>query len=292
MSPADRIKTIKLVALKLADIEDWAEIDLALRTFGFPWSDQWDNSDKYRYIMYHLENGNDEQLLSIRQYAIGESDTNDTESIDIKEVSGPWIPQRFKLFMSHITADKVLISQIKEYLNQYGIDSFVAHEDIKPSKEWMDEIVKALDTCDALAAFITPDYHSSLWTDQEVGYCIRRRVLILPIGLGQTPYGFMGKYQGAQCKDKNAEEIADTIFEILKSNPRTKTKLFEGLVGSFEESTSFDSAAARSRLLRKIDTWSPELLRRIQVALENNSQISGSFVASPIVNKILSDSTF
>jgi len=65
------------------------------------------------------------------------------------------------------------------------------------------------------------------------------------------------------------------------------------MVGNFEESGSFDKAAFQARLLRdNVDTWSPELLRRIQSARENNSQISDSFVASPIVMKILKDNTF
>jgi hypothetical protein len=144
-----------------------------------------------------------------------------------------------------------------------------------------------------LAAFITPNYHASAWTDQEVGYCIQRRVLILPIGMGQTPYGFMGKYQGLQCVGKNSAEIAESVYRTLLSNAKTKTRLFEGLVGSFEESNAFDIAAARARLLRDdVDVWSPELLRRIQAAKESNAQISGSYVASPIIDAILTNNTF
>lgn len=218
----------------------------------------------------NLEHGEDQNLLNIKQYVLGEGQQASGE-LDIKDVVGPWKPQRFKLFMSHITKDKVFVSEIKSALAKRGVDGFVAHEDIEPTKEWMDEIMKALDTCDALAAFITSEYHGSLWTDQEVGYCIRRRVLIIPVGLGHAPYGFMGKYQGAQCKDKVADGIAEVIFQALLTNPKTKTRMFEGLLGSFEESKLFDVAAYRSRLLRNIDTWSPELLRRIQTAKESNS---------------------
>jgi hypothetical protein len=290
MKPGEKIETIKSVAAKLANIEDWGEIDLILRTFGFPTSDQWSSDGKYGYLMVHLEDGEEKQLKAIREYALGEKE-NDEEP-DISELTGPWVPQRFKLFVSHITKDKVFASEVKSILAERGIDCFIAHEDIKPTKEWVEEIIKALDTCDALAAFITPQYHESLWTDQEVGYCMRRRVLVIPVGLGATPYGFMGRYQGAQCKGKSPAEVAETIFDILASNLRAKTRLFEGLMGSFEESTSFDIAAARARLLQKIDIWSPELLRRLQAAQENNSQISESFVANPIVEKILSDNTF
>jgi len=53
--------------------------------------------------------------------------------------------------------------------------------------------MSALATCEALIAWLTPDFHESLWTDQEVGFCVGRSVLIIPIRVGLNPYGFIGK---------------------------------------------------------------------------------------------------
>lgn len=299
MSPAERIVIVKETAKKLAQTEDWADIDLTLRVFDLPWTDSWDNNypsgnaqeTQYRYCLDMLERGDATRLLALSEYLSGASRT-DAEPSSLQDITGPWQPQRFKLFMSHITKDKKMVSEVKSKLMQYGIDSFVAHEDIEPTKEWMDEIVAGLDTCDALTAFITEDFHASKWTDQEVGYCIRRRVLIVPLGLGSTPYGFMGKYQGLQCKNLDSAQMADKIFDILVKNPKSQARMEESLVDQLEDSKSFDQAAARAKLLTHVKNWSPELLRKLQSTLESNSQVSGSFVAEPIVKKILKDNTF
>jgi len=39
------------------------------------------------------------------------------------------------------------------------IDSFVAHTTSEPTREWVEEIEKALRTCDALVALITSRLH-------------------------------------------------------------------------------------------------------------------------------------
>jgi hypothetical protein len=57
------------------------------------------------------------------------------------------------------------------------------------------EIEKALRTCDGLATYLTSDFSASVWTDQEVGYCLARNVAIVPIRIDVNPYGFVGKYQ-------------------------------------------------------------------------------------------------
>jgi hypothetical protein len=71
----------------------------------------------------------------------------------------------------------------------------VAHKDIEPTKTWEAEIEKALRTCDGLATYLTSDFSASVWTDQEVGYCLARNVAIVPIRIDVNPYGFVGKYQ-------------------------------------------------------------------------------------------------
>lgn len=293
MKPGDKLKLLKSLASGLASLDDWAEIDLTLRVFNLPWTDAWSGASgdnaKYRYCLDMLERGEENNLLALEQHLQGRDADPDNS---IKDLAGPWRPQNFKLFMSHVTSDKALVSEVKIKLADYGIDCFVAHQDIRPTKQWMDEIILALDTCDALAAFISKAYPKSKWTDQEVGYCMRRRVLILPIGLGLTPYGFMGVYQGAQCKDMDADKIAETIFQTLMTNQRSKARMAEALVSSLETATSFDEAASKARVLNEIETWTPELLRKLQSAKEGNSQVSGSWVASPIVNQILKVNTF
>lgn len=56
-------------------------------------------------------------------------------------------------------------------------------------------------------------------------------MLIIPIRKGLDPYGFIAKYQGYQGESRTIGEAASAIFKILASNPKTKGKLADVLVG-------------------------------------------------------------
>lgn len=45
-----------------------------------------------------------------------------------------------RLFISHVSAIKADAASLFDELRAYGISSFVAHQDIEPTKEWEDEI--------------------------------------------------------------------------------------------------------------------------------------------------------
>jgi hypothetical protein len=128
----------------------------------------------------------------------------------------------YNVFISHLTKDKTSASNLKTALSDYGISCFVAHEDIEPTKLWTEEIENALKTMHCLCAIITPDFINSKWCDQEVGYALGRRVLVIPIRKDSDPYGLIGKIQGIQSKGKGANKLAEEIFHILCSNNLSK----------------------------------------------------------------------
>jgi len=174
MKRGERVDLIRKLADSLGRTT-WPQVDLVLRQFGFRWSHDWPGDDLEVYALHHLEQGKDAQLVELHDYLFPELGEPPTAA------PGRWRESHFRLFMSHVHGDKGLVSSVKSHLSRYGIDCFVAHEDIEPTKEWIIEIEAALDTCHAVAAFLTPTFHASKWTDQELGYCLRRRVLIVPI---------------------------------------------------------------------------------------------------------------
>jgi hypothetical protein len=115
-----------------------------------------------------------------------------------------WGEAGYRVFLSHKTSVKRETAALKERLQPFGISCFVAHEDIRPTKAWQDEIVNALTTMDAFVALLTDDFHRSLWTDQEVGFALGRNVPIISVKLGKNPYGFIGKFQALSCDWKGA----------------------------------------------------------------------------------------
>jgi hypothetical protein len=122
--------------------------------------------------------------------------------------------ESFRIFLSHISKFKVETAELKKRLELFGVSCFVAHMDIKPSKEWQDEIELALASMDGFVALLTEKFHESSWTDQEVGFAFARRVPIIAVCLGIDPYGFIGKFQGLASNWPNsAVDIAKVLIK-------------------------------------------------------------------------------
>lgn len=170
------------------------DINLALNTFNAPsasepdYSNEWEN---YEYILRRLGQVADETLVGLHAHLYPDVSTETATA----GLVGPWKDGLFRLFISHTKANKQLAGEVSERLLDYGIDAFVAHDVIEPTKEWMDEIEAALATCDSLAAVLTEDFVSSKWCDQEIGYVVARGILIVAVRQGADPHGFISKYQ-------------------------------------------------------------------------------------------------
>lgn len=80
-----------------------------------------------------------------------------------------------RVFLSHRAEDKVHAAEVANGLRERGYRTFVAHDDIQPTREWRDEIVHALNTMTHFVALITKDFHNGGWTDQEIGYAFCRK---------------------------------------------------------------------------------------------------------------------
>ena len=116
-----------------------------------------------------------------------------------------WEPDTIRVFLSHDSKIKTDATNLKDALRPYGLSCFVAHEDIKPSKEWQIEIEKALHSMDVMVPLLSKNFHKSYWTDQEVGVAIGREIPIIPIKYEVDPYGFFGKFQAINGNIKTPE---------------------------------------------------------------------------------------
>lgn len=142
---------------------------------------------------------------------------NDNDSIDEENFNG-WNPGWFRLFISHVSEHKVSAVNLKKALVKYRISGFVAHEDVTPAAEWIQEIDAALRSMDGLCAIMSPQFAKSDWCDQEVGYGLGRKVICIPIKKDIDPYGFLGRYQAVSSNSKNAHDLAHDLFEIISTN--------------------------------------------------------------------------
>lgn len=161
----------------------------------------------------------------------------------------------------------------------------MAHEDIEPTKEWANEIEKALLTMDCLCAIITPQFIDSKWCDQEVGFALGRRVLVIPIRKNHDPYGLIGKFQGIQSKDKTANKLAQEIFDILCKNIHSKKVYIRNLGNLFLNSKSIDEANKWIDVLNSVKVIDKDIVEFINMHYLDNDNLKDSKVIEK-ANKI------
>lgn len=294
MSALKRLEVIDKIAVDLQSRFVTTDINIYLAGFGIRAEEEQVSSKKtyVKNLLATQENDLIEQIaldLEIQYSGSINSRGNNTARPDKVDISQIWgeDTDNFRLFLSHLTIDKEKIGFLKSELEKYGISSFVAHEDIHPTTEWQIELEKALNSMDALAALLSEGFNNSLWTDQEVGWALGRGVVVIPLKRSADPYGFMGKYQALNVRGKNAEVIAKEIFDILRSNPKTKSKVLKKyktiVVEKFINARSFNEANDTMDLLETLDNLEESEINEIKEALRRNSQLIG---ATNVQNKI------
>ncbi|MEW8381622.1 MAG: toll/interleukin-1 receptor domain-containing protein [Candidatus Thiodiazotropha taylori] len=269
MHPSERIKHIKEISKELSK-EEWSLLDLTLKQFGLPWTDQW-SGDKENYVIEMLSAAEDAPLLELAKHL---GIASQLETANEPEF---WGDNAARIFLSHLAVNKVETTQLKEALEDYGISAFVAHEDIEPTKEWQTEIESALASMDALVALLAPGFKESNWCDQEVGVAIGRQLPIISVRQGLDPYGFIGKYQAVQGAGKTPAQLAKSIFELFLPNPIVGPKITNALVQKLTESYSFARSKELIGYIKQSNFVTSKHVAAMKEAVKNNSQVNGSW---------------
>lgn len=183
-----------------------------------------------------------------------------------------WKPGYFRLFISHLSDYKVSASNLKECLQDYGIDGFVAHEDITPSKEWEQEIEAALFSLDALCAIVDPGFEKSNWCDQEVGIALGRKKMVFSIKKGKDPYGFFGKYQ-ALPNLEIANDMAKELTKAICVNEFTRGEYFTKLVNLILNASSETIALGFIQVLSEAEYLDKQWVSLLHDNIVNNQTV-------------------
>lgn len=193
-----------------------------------------------------------------------------------------WRPGCFRLFISHLSMNKESASNLKCCLANYGIDCFVAHEDITPSKEWEIEIEKALFTMDALCAIVVPDFIKSQWCDQEVGIALGQRKLVIAVNKGSVPYGFFGKYQALKSKNKNANALAADVWTAISINEKTKISYLNKLISLILNVTDKSEALKYIDVLKRCENVNKQFIEYLHENFGKNSVLYTSNIIDSV----------
>ncbi len=287
MRPIERLTVIEKIAKELQSRMSFSDIVNYLSQYKIKTLPVADYRSKYVYGKDVLNQVSDITLIEIgKELSIDHQFQVDDISYSDKELKF-WKPGHFRLFISHISAFKVTVAHLRDNLGIYGISSFVAHEDIEPTQEWMIEIEKALSSMDAMVAILMPGFHDSNWTDQEIGIAIGKHKLVIPIIKEIDPYGFLGKYQGFKANGKLVHEVAAAIFQILCNNEKTRNQIFGVITDLFLISISKEEALQRLTIIEGVQNYSKEFAEKIAERVPDNKIIMDNSPIMARVNSLL-----
>ncbi|OGZ28564.1 MAG: hypothetical protein A2427_02365 [Candidatus Nealsonbacteria bacterium RIFOXYC1_FULL_40_7] len=185
-----------------------------------------------------------------------------------------YVGRTVRVFVSYSTEDKKFAGELKQQLEELGLEVFIAHEDINPSSDWQETILNNLKSTDIFMPVMTKNFHVSFWTDQESGIAFGEEKFIMPIAVdGVVPYGFLGKFQAYRQNSENPINVCEIIEAVIKGSPDFSSPLLDSLIKSFANSHTYDSAGSRSTLLLKFTEMTAEQVNEIFRSVLQNGQI-------------------
>lgn len=267
MKKIQKIELTQKIARSLQERMTFREIDNYLGEFNIDLSDApWGNS-KYEYVSSALAGKPTTLILEIAD----ELQVVPPESVEHQETSFRfWRLGYFRVFLSHTSKNKDKAARLGRALLDRGCIAFVAHEDIKPSLEWRQEILRALRSTDALVAILTDDFHASEWTDQEIGIALGHSKLVVPVMSGANPYGFMEQIQGKKALGLKTGEVAESIIEAISASPTFGRKYADTIIGLALGSRTSDELARWIGQMRELESFDLAALRNLRDELSND----------------------
>lgn len=287
MKILDRLAIIDRIGRELQSRMSYGEIDTYLKAYGVDVKKTTSGvNSKWVYSKELLGDAKDGVILRIADELQVPHNYVVADAIRTLEATF-WEPFHFRLFISHLSSFKQTIGKLQSALRKYGISAFVAHVDIEPTREWLDEIEAGLHSMDALLAILMPGFKESNWTDQEVGVAIGRGVLVIPIMRGLNPYGFISRYQGLNANGKTVFTVANEVFATLMNSPKTRSRMLSCLTETTLQSKSNPEAIEKLQHISKVKDFPIALLQRLQELAPSSTVLSS---AAPLaeLNQLLS----
>jgi hypothetical protein len=247
------------LALHLND-RPWPVIDEVFELAALDWRADVTESGKFSYLYSQLDDRTPEELVQLAS-AVAE-----------RPASQDSVAGMFDLFLSHSTAQREIAGGLRQALQKYQVDAFVAHDTIEFDHDWRDVIVERLRTCSAMLAIVSPEFASSDWCDQEVGWSQGRGIPVMSIDAGKAPYGFFGSRQALPFRGDLAE-LAVSVSDRLLQLESTGLQMTAALVTALESASSYDQASGLINLLEAATKWDSGLLRRAERTPQFNDQV-------------------
>lgn len=211
-----------------------------------------------------------------------ESDARYQNAIPFKEepfvdpnTVGLWKENHLRIFLSHQEAYKSEAYSLATTLEPYGFSVFVAHDKIKPMKDWQQEIRNGLRTMEVMLVLVTDDLHKSYWSNQEIGFALASETPIVCVKVGSIePQGFIGSQQAIEGSLEHIEDVAPEVSRALINEIDQGDRRKEVLIEAFISSVSyFDAMDSLERLKETVDYLNDAQLNQIIEGYARNDQL-------------------
>ena len=184
-----------------------------------------------------------------------------------------------KVFLSYSHSDRKLAGEIKCGLEDYGLRVFMAHEDIKPSKEWADTILTELAACYVFIPILTEEFSKSVWTNQEIGHAIAQNKLIVPLKVTVDPPGFISRFQAHKIEINKIAASCEIVTKVIAADSQVGNLFKDALIAKFRESGSYNEAAHNTELLVSFKRYTIAQVTNIINHTIENREINDSYKA-------------
>lgn len=213
MRPTERLDLIDAIGRELQRRYTFNDIDSYLYTYGVDAPTGGDRGSKWVYVKQALRPLTEDQTLL--EIAVDLGLLEATRDPEIARLPNAWENASGKLvFLSHLSKSKDKAHRLKECLSDWGVNLFVAHDDIQPTLPWQREILRALNSMDAFISLHTPGFSASVWCSQEVGFAVARGVPMVAIRMGEDPMGFQSSVQALSRGKKTADVLSQEIARL------------------------------------------------------------------------------
>ena len=290
MKPGERIKLIEEATDSLAS-RPLNRIQLHLREFGIKvtnWDDYY-TSDIESYCTDQLADAEDDALRALHEFLLGD----DAGAAVRSREGSPWGTAPTKVFISHLYERRHLAGETKDILGRwFGMDAFVAHDDIHPSKTWREVIKDGLRTCDFFVAMLDDGYHASQWCDQEAGWALARGIPIMPVrprGFDRSTArdGWLEEHQDVALDQAHGSSdaywLSGRIFDTVLDHKATHDPGVQSLAEAFVTSPNYDFTRKLWTRIEREPVIASEQLRRLEYAVQTNRQVYDANVAGTMV---------
>lgn len=273
LSRRDRFKLRSQLSDVLGTEWSFDKTNLLLIEFGLPTmaDDSWHGPS----IVDVVAGISDADLIEMYALVMG-VETDEVEGvIESTDESGSWKTGYARIFLSHSAAHKEFAGKVADELAVVGIHGFVAHDAMEYSKPWQMQIEKALRSMEAFVALVHPEFNSSTWCQEEVGWALGRRVPLFVVRLGVDPEGFIGRDQWPSCAGKGPGEVAKVISAWASTVPDLGATVVEGLFSALRGAGNYVDAGATAERLAALGSLSDEQFELLDEIWWSNDQLHG-----------------